>query len=322
MTSEAVSAQDASTGVETFEGTWEKKGRSPVSAALAGLLGIGVIYFYGQAIIMTVILLVFAPSGTAAAGSEGFFQHMAREAEQTNNPMRVCLIVTQFGLILLPTWVLVRRWHTRRVRAYIRLQRATLWRVFLAASAVLFLFPANIAISQFFIAKLNIPDELVKVSQSMLTASSGGELALVLFALALTPAVCEEILFRGFAQRTLERTMGWKSILVVGLLFGLYHMQPFGLLVLSGLGFLLGYFFFAGKSLLPAMAAHFTNNFLAVCWSSRQAFSPAGASGGPADLRPEWVLMALPFAAVAIVLFHIESRRRAKVLDPVLKSEV
>ena len=89
-----------------------------------------------------------------------------------------------------------------------------------------------------------------------------------LLMIALAPAICEEILFRGYLQRQLERSTGvsW-SIVLSGFLFGAYHLQPTKLLPLALLG---GYFAFLTwrtGSLVPAMFAHFAQNAMAIILS-------------------------------------------------------
>ena len=291
------------------EGTWERGGRSLNSAALAGLLGVGVIYFYGQSFIVSIAVLAAAGREAFAGRVDGLFQHLVKVAELTKTPVRVCLILTQFSLMLLPTLWLVRRWHTADVRGYIRLRRCSPAQAALPVCTIVFLFPFNILVSEYLEGKLNIPEKLIRINETLFTASGAGELVFVVLAIAVTPAICEEILFRGYVQRTLERTIGWKSVIVVGVLFGLYHMQPLGLLTLSGLGLVFGYFYYASKSLLPGMAAHFTNNVLVVAWlflEKPHTLSALHLGPGTSTLL---ALIALPFAALLMYLFHRVSNR-------------
>ena len=312
---------DFSCRAETFDGTWERGGRSLNSAALAGLLGVGVIYFYGQSLIVSIVILVTAGGDLSAGQTDGFFQHLSRYADLTKNPIRVCLILTQFSLMLLPTWWLIRRWHTTDVRVYARLRPCCPAQVTLAACAIILLFPTNILVSEFIVSKLNMPEELVKINEILFTASNAREFVFIVLAIAVTPAVCEEILFRGYAQRTFERTIGWKSILLVGLLFGLYHMQPLGLLTLSGLGLVFGYFYYASKSIIPGMVAHFTNNFLVVLWLYLTKVHGLISFHGASALLPAVALIALPFAVLAVYLFQRVSSQRLDYV-PVLSGNV
>jgi membrane protease YdiL (CAAX protease family) len=105
-------------------------------------------------------------------------------------------------------------------------------------------------------------EELFK---GLVTAESVPELAFVLLVVAFVPAIVEELLFRGVIQRTFERivTPLWAAI-ITGLIFGLFHFNPFALLPLVGLGCYFGFLRMRSHSIVLAMTAHFLNNALAV----------------------------------------------------------
>ncbi len=294
---------------ERYDGSWERGGRSISGAAFAGLLGIGILYFYGGSFMMVVMMAFTVGINGLTHGGEGYVQDLGRIVEATKTPLRVTLIVSQYLLMLVPVLWLVRRWHSSDVRSYIRFRAVSAGQVSLACAATILLFPLNLAISDFFRRSLNIPDALTRVQEGLFAAGGAGELAFVVFVIAVTPAICEEVLFRGYVQRTLERTLGWKSILVAGVVFGLYHMQPLSLLFLSALGFLFGFFYFASKSLVPGMAAHFANNAMAVSWLYVSRVAPGtSAWSGPAPIMIA-AIVALPFAGLAVYVFWRVSRR-------------
>lgn len=101
--------------------------------------------------------------------------------------------------------------------------------------------------------------------ESTIRALSGdgiGILLLNLFAIALTPAVCEEMFFRGIMQKhlvdiTKKPIVG---IILTAFIFSAIHMQFSGLLPRFLLGMALGYLYFRSESLWTSIAAHFTNN--------------------------------------------------------------
>jgi len=87
-----------------------------------------------------------------------------------------------------------------------------------------------------------------------------------LIAIAITPAICEEMFFRGILQKHLVGAMKNKhvAILFTALIFSVIHMQFSGLLPRFVLGAALGYMFYASKSLWLSIAAHATNNALVI----------------------------------------------------------
>jgi uncharacterized protein len=234
------------------------------TAAILGLIITGVVYFYAQAII-TGILYFLNSSGTKEILKEKtFIERISHTMTVLKNPLRYSLIVSQFLFMLVPIVWIIKRWHTVHVASYARMTRTSLLEIIVAVAATVCFVPVSGAISEFFVRKLNIPDFLAQVNAQLFTSYSTQELLWLIVVVCITPAVCEEMLFRGYVQRTLERTVGIKSVFITGILFGLYHMQPLNLISLSLLGILIGYFYYRSKSLIPCIFVHFTNNLLAV----------------------------------------------------------
>ncbi len=79
--------------------------------------------------------------------------------------------------------------------------------------------------------------------------------------IALVPSICEEIMFRGFLMRMLERSWGIiLAIIASGVLFGFFHLRLSQVIPLSTLGILLAWVTWRSGSLLPAFIIHLINN--------------------------------------------------------------
>ena len=105
-------------------------------------------------------------------------------------------------------------------------------------------------------------EELTKV---LLRADSPLELVVVILVVAVVPAVVEELLFRGLIQKIFERLMSpVVSAVLAGTIFGLFHVNPFEVVPLVGLGVFFGLLRYRSQSLLVPIAAHFFNNLMAV----------------------------------------------------------
>ena len=83
---------------------------------------------------------------------------------------------------------------------------------------------------------------------------------------AVMPAICEEVFFRGTLQRLLiESQLGVAgSILLSGLAFSVMHLEFNNFLAIWWMGIILGCIYFLTNSLWASIAAHFLNNFLMV----------------------------------------------------------
>ena len=254
------SAQPGSTPPE-FEGSWERPDRSLTAAAFFGFLIIGVIYYYAQGFLA--MILVFSAGNITPHGTT-FIEQMTNSVAALKTPVRYSLVFSEFLFMLLPTFWLVTHWHTKKFFTYVRLRRVGYMDVLLAILATVCFIPVSSFIADYFLKQINFPDFLGRINEELFTSYSGTEFILLICVVCVTPAICEETLFRGYIQRTLERSLGIKSIFIVGILFGLYHMEPLNLVSLSCLGIMIGFFYYRSKSLLPGMAAHFTNNALGI----------------------------------------------------------
>lgn len=84
---------------------------------------------------------------------------------------------------------------------------------------------------------------------------------LTIFHIGVVPAVCEEVLFRGYILRNFERSMNvWVAIVLSGLIFGFFHIRLTQFIPLAMLGMLLAWMTIQTRSLWPAVVAHFVNN--------------------------------------------------------------
>ena len=112
------------------------------------------------------------------------------------------------------------------------------------------------------VSQLNLPEGPTKVLEGLIN-----ELPLVptILAIAVLPAVAEEIVFRGVLARSLARQhRPWLAVVMSAAVFGIYHLVPQQVVATFLLGCLLGFFTLRSRSLLPAMVIHFLNNAIAV----------------------------------------------------------
>ncbi len=118
---------------------------------------------------------------------------------------------------------------------------------------------------------LPVPKEFEEVMTQLFSDSGSTPqgVILLLFLIALSPAICEELLFRGAILSGLRsRLKPWAAILAVGLLFGIFHISPFRIPVTALLGMVLAYLTLRTGSIFPAMMVHFMNNSFAVLIAS------------------------------------------------------
>lgn len=98
-----------------------------------------------------------------------------------------------------------------------------------------------------------------------LKAESFLEGLIIIAVVAISPAICEEALFRGFIQRSFEfKFRVWGSIIITSVFFAVFHLNPYATLSLIILSVYLGYAVYKTDSILTGVVIHFINNFSAV----------------------------------------------------------
>jgi len=156
------------------------------------------------------------------------------------------------------------------------------------------LIPVPESVSQLQISQYQMIEQFLRTEGIMLFA---------LFNIALVPAICEEVLFRGYVMRAFENSWGIiKAILVSGLVFGMFHLQLHNLLPLAALGVALALMTWLSGSIWPAVAAHFINNGGAVFLATSY---PELAFGDMTreTLPPLWLLLLSILLTALIVRF-------------------
>ena len=75
--------------------------------------------------------------------------------------------------------------------------------------------------------------------------------------ISVAPGVCEEVFFRGYFQRRLQRRWSpWAAIGVTSLLFALFHMVPHTVVAVFPLGVWLGWIAWRTGSIWPGVVCH------------------------------------------------------------------
>lgn len=106
-------------------------------------------------------------------------------------------------------------------------------------------------------------DMLEASTLRLVTAYSMTEFIAIVIVIAVTPAICEEFLFRGFVLSNFEKvTKRTAAIFFSGLLFALFHFHPFNLIPLAVLGIYLSFTVYHSGSIFTAIVCHFINNFI------------------------------------------------------------
>ena len=170
------------------------------------------------------------------------------------------LLVNQYILILIPVllFVLVRRLDFRDI---FRINGIGLLP---AVLIILCSLPAYLAanfINMLVIYLLqfigNIPTQPIPVPQNFY------ELAVGILIVAVSPAICEEMLHRGVLLRAYEKRGTMKALVITSIIFGFFHFDVTNFFGPVFLGLLIGYYVIRTNSIFAGVLAHFLNNAIA-----------------------------------------------------------
>lgn len=90
------------------------------------------------------------------------------------------------------------------------------------------------------------------------------ELIVAILIIAVTPAICEEVMHRGLFMSAYEKRGSIKAVVITAVFFGFFHFDITNLLGPIFLGLLIGYYVLRTNSIFAGMLAHFVNNSIAV----------------------------------------------------------
>ena len=145
---------------------------------------------------------------------------------------------------------------------------------------------------------LPIPWEILEGLEELVTAETTGRLLWLLLVLAVTPAICEEVVFRGVLLGATKKLEPWRFILLNGGVFGAFHLSfetAIRFLPTASLGIVIAWAVWRSGSIWIGMLMHALNNgsivVLASSPSLREVFSD------PEAPPPLWLI---PLAAIAL----------------------
>ncbi|MBP7933103.1 MAG: CPBP family intramembrane metalloprotease [Phycisphaerae bacterium] len=167
---------------------------------------------------------------------------------------------------------------------------------------------------------LTPPSDALRQYEQQINAQLGAApLWLMVLLLSLTPAITEELLFRGFLLRGLSAGLRkWSAIVVAAVIFGVFHFMVERMPLATLLGVVLGYVCWQTRSVLPGMLMHAMHNAWPLVVSSLDERVPRflGMAEGH---HPSWavsltVLLGALLAFVAGILI-VRSAARTEAVD-------
>ncbi|MCX6331978.1 MAG: CPBP family intramembrane metalloprotease [Bacteroidetes bacterium] len=111
-----------------------------------------------------------------------------------------------------------------------------------------------------------LEDQYKKALYAMMQMKSMFDLLFALIAVAVIPAIVEELYFRATLQKILSQWIGkpYLAIVITAVLFSAFHFSYFGFLSRMSLGIIIGLVYHITKTIWLPMLMHFINNAIGV----------------------------------------------------------
>jgi membrane protease YdiL (CAAX protease family) len=205
---------------------WEREGKSPILGAILGTTMIAALYSLAG----NFLFLAYMLGDLSGISSMNWEQLRSGIMDRYRIPILAITMVFEFGFFGFGTYILFRLWHGGSLRERFRIALPSLASLPLATIGAVGLFPLILFAGEAFARAFPFIRELEKPSENLIHASNAASWPLLVAAICVTPALCEEFLFRGYFQGTLCRGMKspWSWILT-GSCFALVHQNYIGL---------------------------------------------------------------------------------------------
>jgi sodium transport system permease protein len=264
---------------------------------------------WSQAIMCGILILVVRFFGSLSATMPADWSGFVR-----------LTLITLIGLVAAPA-LLMAITLTRRPLQSLGLRWPRLATIPLAMLLACCLHPAAMALSEMIQALYPLSEDFLAFNTALQSILGGApNIWCMVLLMALTPAICEELVFRGFILNGLQSKAGkWTAIAISSLFFGATHAILQQSLSAFVLGLVIGYIAMQTSSILPCIAYHFVHNALAFLLSSvpgwieqfpilGYVFRISHSASGALELSYQWPAAILMTMLGIAILFWFRKR--------------
>jgi len=147
------------------------------------------------------------------------------------------------------------------------------------------------------------------------TSDTIGLMFLNVFIIAVLPAICEELVFRGVLQRIFYGFFRSQhaAIWVTSILFSFIHLQFYGFVPRVILGLSFGYLYYWSGTLWLPILAHFVNNAVPVIAGYFQGSESAGTDTDFVFWK-EIIMLLVPVTIAVLILLYFRNKFKTNVI--------
>ncbi|MCK9444385.1 MAG: CPBP family intramembrane metalloprotease [Tissierellaceae bacterium] len=210
------------------------------------------------------------------------------------------LLITEYIIILLPN-ILYLKLRGYSLKHTLRLNKLTFKQGIYIGLIIVFTYPVAVFLNTIVIFVLN---SIGNVVPSPLPIPQEPKTYLLsLFVIALSPGICEEIMFRGTIMRAYENMGTKRSIIYSSLLFGIFHLNLQNLLGPMFLGLILALMAHKTNSIFASILGHAFSNGIAMTISYIAGNAQNQLQDIPVDVMPNNSQMTVLLIAMGTVAY-------------------
>jgi sodium transport system permease protein len=216
------------------------------------------------------------------------------------------ILVPQLGCVLLPALVMARMTAGRLSRGLSA--KPPHWPTLPAAVLLaVTVHPVYTALTHWLELQWPLPPQVAEALQPIVELIRAAPAWQVFLVLALLPAVCEELAFRGYMLNGLSRRGGeLRGLILTSIAFGMSHALVQQGLAAILLGFLLGWLARRTSSVWPCVVCHATMNGLSLALSRVATASPSTnwmlqVDGLGVSYQPIWAVLCAGLAVACLL---------------------
>lgn len=171
------------------------------------------------------------------------------------------LLITEYILVLVPNllYIAIKK---QSFKSTLKLNKISIKQIKYIVAISIFTYPVAVFFNLIVLTTLSSFGEL---AQSAAPIPDTPSLYLFsLFVISITPAICEEVMFRGVIMDAYENLSKRKAIIISAVLFGIYHINVQNLIGPLLIGIIFGITVYKTNSIFAGMIGHGINNAIAL----------------------------------------------------------
>mgnify|MGYP001247234800 FL=1 len=171
------------------------------------------------------------------------------------------LLITEYLIVLVPilTFIIIRGHSIKRV---LRLNGISLSQIIYTIIIVILAYPIAVFLNYIGIIIISRFGKIIPNTVPLPTNLN--EFLVSFLVIALSPGICEEVMFRGLIMNSYETLGRKKAIIYSAILFGMFHFNVQNLLGPIFLGLIFGIIVIKTNSILTGIIGHTVNNTIAL----------------------------------------------------------